>query len=137
MKTYSDLPDTKLHIQLSLEVVGNPECRVGIDDDIIDYRLSQAIILDYYRDLTDIFSINIELINKEYTEEYETAIILGLSVDGINIVPEYTHLAHYDNDHGFKDPTNYLGFNGKWTLTFDRPFYQWLHQAQNQGWLIG
>ena len=76
--------------------------------------------------------------NKVYTTEYETAVIIKrLSIDNINIIPEYTHCAEYNNDHGFTDPTSYIGFNGKWALTFDRPFYQWLHQAHNQGWLIG
>ena len=82
--------------------------------------------------------ISAELRNKHYTTEYETAVIIKrLSIDNIEIIPQYDYLADYDNDHDNNNPTHYLGFNGKWTLTIDRPFYQWLHQVQNQGWLIG
>ncbi|CAB4138224.1 hypothetical protein UFOVP328_417 [uncultured Caudovirales phage] len=30
---------------------------------------------------------------------------------------------------------NYLGWNGKWTLTFDVPVFTWIHQVQNLGWI--
>ena len=51
-----------------------------------------------------------------------TIIIDNINIDNINIIPTYNHLVNY--------------IEGKWTLTFDRPFYQWLHQAQAQGWLL-
>jgi hypothetical protein len=131
MKTYLDLPVTKLKLDIELELVGDPKFSLQVGP-YNDYCQT------YYLDLLTPFSVIIELHNKVYTTEYETAIIIKrLSVDNVSIIPKYTHLAKYDNDHGFKDPTSYVGFNGKWALTFDRPFYQWLHQAQNQGWLIG
>jgi hypothetical protein len=52
-------------------------------------------------------------------------------------MPRFNYLANYINEHNTNTPTSYLGVNGKWTLTIDRPFYQWLHQARSQGWLIG
>jgi len=39
-------------------------------------------------------------------------------IDGIEILPKY----------------NYLGSNG--VLKIDTPFYQWLHHATAQGWLL-
>ena len=30
---------------------------------------------------------------------------------------------------------NYLGWNGKWTLTFDVPVFTWIHKIQNLGWI--
>lgn len=30
---------------------------------------------------------------------------------------------------------NYLGWNGKWTLTFDIPVFTWMHKTQNLGWI--
>lgn len=30
---------------------------------------------------------------------------------------------------------NYLGWNGKWTLTFDIPVFTWIHKLQNLGWI--
>jgi hypothetical protein len=141
MKTYSDLQaiDTRLHLHIELEPVGTPDITVFVNDIINDYpALSNIILLDYHIDLLDLFSINIELRNKHYTTKYETAVIIRrLSVDNIDIIPQYDYLAEYVNDHSNNNPTSYLGFNGKWTLTFDRPFYHWLHEHSGQGWLIG
>ena len=141
MKTYSDLQaiDTRLRLHVELEPVGTPDVRISINDVVDDYpRLSNTIILDYYVDLLDLFSVDIELLNKHYTTKYETAVIIKqLSVDNIELIPQYDYLAEYINDHDNNNPTSYLGFNGKWTLTFDRPFYHWLHQHSGQGWLIG
>jgi hypothetical protein len=119
--------------------VGTPDITVSVNDIIDDYPgLSDNIILDYHIDLLDLFSVNIELLNKHYTTEYETAVIIKrLSIDNIELIPEYDYLAEYINDHDNDNPTSYLGFNGKWTLTIDRPFYHWLHRHSGQGLLIG
>ena len=141
MKTYSDLQaiDTRLHLHIELDPVGTPDIIVSVNDIVDDYpRLSNNIVLDYRIDLLDLFAINIELHNKNYTTEYETAVIIRrLSIDNIELIPKYDYLAKYHNDHNNTDPTSYLGFNGKWILTFDRPFYHWLHEYSGQGWLIG
>jgi hypothetical protein len=141
MKTYSDLLDidTRLHLHIELEPVGFPDVTVSINDIVDNYSgLSDNIILDYHIDLLDLFSIDIELRNKHYTTEYETAVIIKrLSIDNIELIPEYDYLAEYINDHDNNNPTSYLGFNGKWTLTIDRPFYHWIHEHSGQGWLIG
>ena len=141
MKTYSDLQaiDTRLRLHVELEPVGTPNVRISINDVVDDYpRLSTSIILDYHVDLLDLFSVDVELLNKHYTTEYETAVIIRrLSVDNIELIPKYDYLAEYINDHDNNNPTSYLGFNGKWSLTFDRPFYHWLHEHSGQGWLIG
>lgn len=31
----------------------------------------------------------------------------------------------------------YLGWPGKWTLTFDVPVFTWIHRTQNLGWIYG
>lgn len=30
---------------------------------------------------------------------------------------------------------NYLGWNGKWVLTFDIPVFTWIHKTQSLGWI--
>jgi len=141
MKTYSDLQaiDSRLHLHIELEPVGTPDITVSVNDVVDDYPvLSNNIILDYHIDLLDLFAVDIELRNKHYTTEYETAVIIKrLSIDNIELIPRYDYLARYVNDHNNDNPTSYLGFNGKWALTFDQPFYHWLHQHSGQGWLIG
>ena len=139
MKRYSDLLgiDTRLNVKLELEPVGTPDVSVTIADYRQDYLLSNNRIIDYTVDLLQPFLVIIELQNKQYSLEYETAVIIRLSVDDIDIVPKYDYLADYVNDHDNHDPTSYLGFNGKWTLTIDRAFYHWLHLHTGQGWLFG
>lgn len=136
MKNYSDLQDIDpyLHINVEFEKIGNPIFSVTIGDQ--NWHSPDLITYDNINLLSS-FDISIILENKTYTLEYETAVIINrLSIDNIDIIPQYDYLAKYINDHNNTNPTSYLGFNGKWTLTIDRPFYQWLHQAQNQGWLL-
>jgi hypothetical protein len=139
MKRYSDLLDidTRLNIRLELEPIGTPDVSVTIADYRQDYLLSNNEIIDYTVDLLQPFSVIIELRNKQYSLDCETAVIFRLSVDNIDIIPKYDYLADYINDHDNHNPTNYLGFNGKWTLTVDRAFYHWLHLHSGQGWLFG
>jgi len=140
MKTYSDLQDidTRLNLVIQLELVGSPKFQLLINDKEYDSTaISQSIIQDYLP-LMDPIKIDIILSEKHYTTEYETAVIIKqLSIDNINLIPQYDYLAKYDNDHRFNNPTSYVGFNGKWTLTIDQPFYHWLHEHSGQGWLIG
>jgi hypothetical protein len=139
MKRYSDLLgiDTRLNLKLELEPIGIPDVSVTIANYQQDYLLSDNRIIDYTIDLLQPFSVIIELRNKQYSLDRETAVIIRLSVDDIDIVPKYDYLADYVNDHDDHNPTSYLGFNGKWTLTIDRAFYHWLHVHSGQGWLFG
>lgn len=140
MKTYSDLLaiDPKLTCRLTLQPVGNPEVGVLIGKKTFGGgKLYKSVTIDTQLELLDTFFVEVELKNKIYNSNSETAVIIEtLQIDGIDLVPRFDYLAQYRNDHHNNNPTNYLGFNGKWTLTFDRPFYQWLHQATGQGWLL-
>jgi hypothetical protein len=139
MKTYSDLQaiDHKLHCHVELQPVGTPEVLVIINGVYGGGKLFKSVVFDVNIDLLHSFTIEIEVKNKIYTTEQETAVIIKcLQIDGIDLVPRFDYLAEYDNDHNNNDPTSYLGFNGKWTLTIDRPFYHWLHEHTGQGWLI-
>lgn len=133
MNNYSDLRVTELNLTMKLATVGNPDYTVKVNNNII----ITGNVINYSFGLLDTISIEVELRNKVYTADYETAVIIDqISIDNINIIPEYNQIITYINDHDYLNPTNYIGFNGKWTLTIDRPFYQWLHQAQGQGWLL-
>jgi hypothetical protein len=132
MKNYSDLQATNLKLDIELELVGSPMFTVAVNNNV-STQLSQS----YELDLLKPFSVVIELRDKVYTTEYETAVVIRrLAVDNIELIPQYDCLAEYTNDHNHTGPTSYLGFNGCWVFVIDRPFYQWLHQAQAQGWLL-
>jgi hypothetical protein len=140
MKNYSDLQDISrlIPVSICLEPVGQPCVDIILNNNIIDYQpMTNSVIYTEFVDLLTPISISILLSKKTYSLEHETAVIIKqLSVDNTDIIPQYAYLADYQNDHDNNSPTNYLGFNGKWTLTIDRPFYQWLHQVQAQGWLL-
>jgi hypothetical protein len=140
MKTYSDLTDidTRLHLVIELTTVGIPTVDVNINSKKYHYsELSAPVVIEDYLPLLDTIDIGVVLSNKHYTLEYETAVtIIRLCIDDIELIPRYDHLADYVNDHHNKTPTHYLGFNGKWTLTIDQPFYRWLHCHSGQGWLL-
>jgi hypothetical protein len=133
MKNYSDLRaiNTKLDIVMELEPVGSVNCRFGIDEILVDYELDQTLELDWQIDVDSSFVFQIELTGK--STDSDGLLIKRLSVDGIDLVPKFTHLAQCT----LGTPTQFLGQLSKWTLTIDRPFYQWLHGATAQGWLFG
>jgi hypothetical protein len=135
MKTYLDLLDTKLKLDIELELVGSPDFLLTVKSGDSDMSGQQDLNQSYEIDLLTPFSLSIILRNKN---DNNTAIIIRrISVDNIEIMPRFNYLADYINEHNTNTPTSYLGVNGKWTLTINRPFYQWLHQATGQGWLIG
>jgi hypothetical protein len=140
MKNFSDLlaTDLSLDLVLSAEPVGHPDVEIWINQRSIHQGpLLYPITVSTQLSLLSDFSVQVKLKNKVYTSESETAIVLTrLSVDGFDIIPQFTHLAKYVNDHAFTEPTAYIGFNGEWQLEINKPFYQWQHEITSQGWLF-
>ena len=75
--------------------------------------------------------------DKDYSVEKETAILIdSVIIDGLEIIPNKTHLAYYFNERNIDSPTSYLGFNGTWRLQINEPFYLWQHRIIVQGLLL-
>jgi hypothetical protein len=34
-----------------------------------------------------------------------------------------------------RSSSTYLGWNGRWELTFSAPIFQWIHRVENLGWI--
>jgi len=143
MKTFSDLLDTDLKVEIKIALGvsvdnGIPRCRVRINDEILyDGTIDRELSWQCQRELLEPIDIEISMSNKQYDQHRETAVIIKqLTIDEFEIVPGWTHLATYQNDHDRKAPTAYLGFNGTWRLFINRPFYQWRHEVTGQGWLL-
>jgi len=140
MNNYLNLTDinNRLTVCIEIDPIGTPMVEVLVNNTVqYNSSLLKSEIINDYIPLLKPFEISIILSDKHYTDEYETAVIIKkLTIDNIELIPKYDYLASYTNDHDNTDPTSYLGFNGKWTLTIDRPFYQWLHQHSGQGWLL-
>lgn len=102
-----------------------------------DSELTAPVVLEYQLPLLAPLNISVELHSKDYTKDNTSAIIVEqLVIDNFELIPRWTQLVDYVNDHGYQDPTNYLGFNGTWKLSITEPFYQWLHRVSGQGWLL-
>jgi hypothetical protein len=139
MKTFLDLQatDLTLKVELVLVPVGQPQVSVNIGQHSLTKQLTDTITITNHMNLTSAFAIDIALLEKNYNDPNETAVMIqSLTIDDFEIVPSRTHLAHYINDHDYADPTNYLGFVGIWRLEIDCAFYQWRHKSTNQGWLL-
>jgi hypothetical protein len=143
MKTFSDLLaiDHKIDFFVCLEPVsdnGNPEFWVSINGkNILQGYLTNSIEKHHAVDLLDPIRVEIGMKGKRYSALQETAIIIkSIQIDGFEIVPNWTHLAVYKNDHDDESPTSYLGYNGTWILDIPISFYRWKHQITGQGWLL-
>jgi hypothetical protein len=132
MKNYSDLRATSALVQIELTLLNNPRYVVAVDG-----VAKSGTPISHWVKLDQPFSIEVTLLDKDYHAPTETAVVIdSITVDGINVIPAYTHLATYTNDHNYTSPTSHVGFVGKWLLTFDPNFYCWLHGATEQGWLL-
>lgn len=143
MTVFSELLATEHSLTIKIQLTpildnGVPICAVRINDSVQYYGdLLDPIVLVKQQPLLSTFDIEISMFDKRYSSEHETAILIkSIAIDDFEIIPKYTHLANYQNDHNYPGPTSYLGFNGCWKLSINRPFYQWQHQITNQGWLL-
>jgi len=77
----------------------------------------------------DLFSpIQLSVDMLEFEEGTSGIEIELLTVDGLEILPLYQHLA--------TSSTNYIDKKGLWTMEMPAPFYQWYHTISGQGWLL-
>ena len=140
MKNFLDLLATDLQLDLAMSVkpVGIPDIEIRINQQLIYLgRLLDTFTISKQLPLLSGLSISVKLKNKIYGSVPDTAVVLNqISIDGFDIIPTWTQMAQYVNDHDIDDPTSYLGFNGEWKLEIQQPFYQWRHQVTGQGWLL-
>lgn len=140
MKNFSELLATDLHVDLALtaEPIGIPYVEIYINQtSLYQGQLLEPMTISQRLPLLLGFVVVVKLQNKIYSSDYETAVNLTrLSVDNFDLIPRWSHLARYTNDHDFTEPTSYIGFNGEWKFEVTKPFYQWRHEATGQGWLF-
>lgn len=143
MKNFSDLLDTNVSLTVLIKIIpvsanGSPRAWIKINDQMLfDSVLMFPLESSVELDLLDPIRIEIGLKDKIYNEKLETAVIIdSIQIDNFEIIPNLTNLIDYQNDHNYKGPTSYLGFNGTWVLDIPEPFYRWQHRVTGQGWLL-
>jgi hypothetical protein len=131
--------------------VDPPEINIGINDDIQRIILSDIQTFHYEFTADNTATLTVELLNKNPDKGLDKLVYIeSISFFGISdskfvwagiYEPEYPepwvseqqqagvvlkqHLTNQDC----------LGWNGKWTLTFDVPVFTWIHQVQKLGWI--
>jgi hypothetical protein len=135
-----------------------PEINIGINDNINNIILLEDQIFHYEFISNNTSTITVELLNKIDSDTVpdkgldKAVIIESVSFFGI-LDPQFAWAGVFEprypepwateqrnqgvvlNQH--LSPHTYLGFNGKWTLTFTVPVFTWIHQTQNLGWIYG
>ena len=143
MKNFLELLGTEIDLLLSLTIkaVSNPtppKCKIFVNNQCyFDNILEDMFAIKQNLSLNDPIRISIELENKQYIENQETAIVVQeLNIGGVSMIPNYVGQAMYTNDHNYSDATTYLGFNGIWELNIEPNFYMWLHRVDGKGQLL-
>jgi len=123
--------------------------------DLFAGMLGQPIDLDWTLPVQDMNRFAIRLCNKEDSDTQDNkdmAIkILQIRIEGFTF-DSFQHIAEYRPEYsqGYHeyaiannltvDPvikSNYLGFNGTWSIDFEWPTFTWIHQIENLGWIHG
>lgn len=90
------------------------------NDTIVSQGLDKAVIINSItlNNITDPKFIWSGIYQPEYPEPWATE----QKNAGVHLETELTN-------------TNYLGWNGEWSLVFSTPVFTWIHQLQNLGWI--
>jgi hypothetical protein len=130
-----------------------PEYRISAADVLLQGHLESTTVFDLSIIAVDKSSISIEFLNKQ---DSDTVIDQGLDkaivIEWIKFFgisdPRFVWQGVYRPN--YPEPwysqqltappetlknTDYLSWNGKWSLDFDVPIFLWIHRIQNHGWL--
>ena len=134
---------------VTLRPVDLPNVRIGINGDLFLLQLDKTETINFEFESDDSCELTVELIDKT---AQEAVVIESVSFFDIEdpkfawagvytpVYPEPWATEQQDQGVVLKPhlcPHTYLGWNGKWTLTFDLPVFTWIHRVQNLGWIYG
>lgn len=132
---------TPVHHDRSLPVT------VGIDQNITTINLDKTTTINWEFEAKHSCQLSVEFINKQ---DQEAVVVESVSFFGIEdpkfawagvykpVYPEPWASEQRMQNIELKSelcPHTYLGWNGKWTLTFEVPVFTWIHRIQNLGWI--
>ena len=133
----------------TLRPVDHPNIRVGVNGDLLTVALDKTQTMDFEFTSDKDCQLTVELVDKK---DQEAVVVESVSFFGLQdprfawagvYEPQYPEpWATQQHDQGVNlkqhlSPHTYLGWPGKWTLTFDVPVFTWIHRVQNLGWIYG
>lgn len=139
MQNFSQLQaiDPTLLLKITLLPINRPNLIVtSLNSLMFQGRLEYETILVATQNLLDPVDFSITLVDKVYTEVEQAVIVSCIMVDDKDYTSLLVAQSRYNNDHAHAGPTNYIGFNGTWNISSEKPFYHWLHDVMGQGWLL-
>jgi hypothetical protein len=123
--------------------------KIGIDQNLTEIKIAKTTTINFEFDTVESCQLNVELIEKQ---DQEAVIIDQISFFGITD-PKFAWAGVYEPQYpepwateqrsqgqvleSQLCPHTYLGWPGKWTLTFSVPVFTWIHRTQNLGWIYG
>ena len=141
MKNFSELLATDLELDFKLELApfhSALDVAVWLNGQLAyDDLLTKDFEYSAQLSLLNPISIRICVQGKDYALDSQSAVLIkSIRIDDFDLIPNWTQLSSYTNDHNYTDPTTHLGFNGEWQYNIPEPFYQWKHKITGQGWLL-
>jgi len=150
--------DTKFKVSVKILITpiwhkDPPFIRVSCGKEVYNYSLYDQRWFNFDFESNNVQeTISVELLNKQDSDtvvdqNLDKAVIID-TVDFFGIQdPKFVWAGLYrpiypepwaSQQHDLKPLLtnhNYLGWNGKWTLTFDIPVFTWIHKIQGLGWI--
>lgn len=139
---------TEVSLILTLVPVGQPWVKVSANGCDSSQQLSKPTEFKFeYKSLRPNEQLTVTHFAKNADDPVTAVIVKDLSFFGISdpkfiwqgqYCPNYPE-PWYDQqdprpDHTLHN-TDYLGWNGVWSLEFTIPVFTWMHQVQNLGWI--
>jgi len=136
-------------MSVTLRPVDQPTVRIGINSNLSLITLDKTETINFEFESADSCELTVELVNQT---AHEAVIVESVSFFGIAdpkfawsgvytpVYPEPWATEQQDQGVVLKPqlcPHTYLGWPGKWTLTFTVPVFTWIHRVQNLGWIYG
>jgi hypothetical protein len=136
-------------MSVTLRPVDNPEVKIGINGDLCPVRLDKTQTINFEFESDGSCELTVELIDKTAQEAVVIESISFFDIEDPKFAWAGVYTPVYPEPWATEQqeqgvvlqpqlcPHTYLGWNGKWTLTFDVPVFTWIHRVQNLGWIYG
>ena len=129
-------------IEVLLKPVGQPRCRISIDDQRQDLVIEQEKWVKLFYQGHGTARVLIEQYGKLDLDPSTALIIDEIKFNGVSS-PKFVYQGMYypsypkhllDSDSVLPHQ-NYLSWNGVWQLDFTVPIYTWIHSTLDLGWI--
>jgi hypothetical protein len=128
-------------ISILFKNVGLPKCRISIDGQKQDLIIDKESWITITTQGLGPKKLIIEHYDKANADPSTALIIEQIKfneITSLRFVWEGSYQPNYP-PHLKDEPkvitSNYLGWNGFWTLEFTLPIYTWIHKIENLGWI--